>query len=67
MKRRFARPFDSAQGEADGPVYGQRWQSETVNSMMKKNFGSAMRAMTARRRAKEFLLRSVTHNIMILQ
>ena len=60
MKRRFAR-------KADGPVYGQRWQSETVNSMMKKNFGSAMRAMTARRRAKELLLRSVTHNIMILQ
>jgi hypothetical protein len=59
MKRRFAR-------KADGPIYGQRRQSETVNSMM-MNFGSAMRAMTARRRAKEFLLRSVTHNIMILQ
>jgi hypothetical protein len=60
MKRRFAR-------KADGPVYGQRWQSETVNSMIKRNLGSAMRATTARRRAKELLLRAVTHNIMILQ
>jgi hypothetical protein len=60
MKRRFAR-------KADGPAYGQRWQSETVNSMIKRNLGSAMRATTARRRAKELLLRSVTHNTMILQ
>jgi hypothetical protein len=59
MKRRFAR-------KADGPVYGQRWQSETVNAMIKKNLGSAMRAATARRRTNELLLRSVTHNIMIL-
>jgi hypothetical protein len=60
MKRRFAR-------KADGPAHGQRWQSETVNSMIKRNLGSAMRATTARRRAKELLLRAVTHNIMILQ
>jgi hypothetical protein len=59
MSRRFAR-------KADQPIYGQRWQSETVNSMIKRNLSSAMRATTARRRAKELLLRSVTHNIMIL-
>ena len=35
---------------ADRPVYGQRWQSETVNSMIKRNLGSAMRARTAIRR-----------------
>ena len=60
MSRRFAR-------KADQPAYGQRWQSETVNSMIKRNLGSAMRATTARRRTKELLLRSVTHNVMILQ
>jgi hypothetical protein len=52
---------------ADQKYYGQRWQSETVNSMIKRNLGSALRARTARRRSKELLLRVVTHNIMILQ
>ena len=47
--------------------YGQRWQSETVNSMIKRNLGSALRATTARRRAMELLLRVITHNVMILQ
>lgn len=51
---------------ADKPIYGQRWQVETVNSMLKRNMGSALRAVTARRRSKELLLRVVTHNIMIL-
>ena len=59
MYHRFKRKADKAQ-------YGQRWQSETVNSMMKRNMGSAPRATTARRRAKELLLRVITHNVMIL-
>lgn len=59
MKQRFAR-------KADQRHYGQRWQVETVNSMLKRNFGSALRAKTARRRSLELLLRAVTHNIMIL-
>lgn len=52
--------------QADKKYYGQRWQSETVNSMIKRNLGSALRATTARRRSKELLLRVITHNIMIL-
>jgi hypothetical protein len=60
MKNRFKR-------KADKGNYGQRWQSETVNSMIKRNLGSALRATNARRRAKELLLRVITHNIMILQ
>lgn len=59
MQQRFAR-------QADRPCYGQRWQAETVNSMLKRNLGSALRARTARRRSKELLLRVVTHNLMIL-
>jgi hypothetical protein len=60
MHHRFARGADKA-------MYGQRWQVETVNSMIKRNLGSALRAQTARRRSKELLLRVVTHNVMLLQ
>jgi hypothetical protein len=59
MHHRFKR-------KADKEYYGQRWQSETVNSMIKRNLGSALRATTARRRSKELLLRVITHNVMIL-
>jgi hypothetical protein len=37
MRHRFKR-------RAGARVYGQRWQSETTNSMIKRNLGSAMRA-----------------------
>jgi hypothetical protein len=60
MHHRFKRQDDKAQ-------YGQRWQSETVNSMIKRNLDSALRARTAPRRRNELLLRVVTHNIMLLQ
>ncbi len=53
--------------EADKATYGQRWQVETVNSMIKRNLGSALRARTARRRSRELLLRCITHNIMVLE
>jgi hypothetical protein len=59
MQERFAR------GQHKG-LYGQRWQSETVNSMIKRNLGSALRARTAVRRRNELLLRVLTHNIMLL-
>ena len=59
MANRFKR-------KADKKHYGQRWQVETVNSMVKRNLGSALRARTAKRRSMELLLRVVTHNIMIL-
>jgi hypothetical protein len=59
MRRRFNR-------KADRGHYGQRWQVETVNSMVKRNLGSALRARTAKARSMELLLRVVTHNIMIV-
>ena len=63
--RRLMRPrFDRG---ADQATYGQRWQVETVNSMIKRNLGSALRARTARRRSRELLLRCITHNIMVLK
>ena len=47
--------------------YTQRWQAETVNSMIKRNLGSALRARTAPRRSMELMLRCVTHNLMIFR
>lgn len=58
MQSRFAR-------KADRRHYGQRAQSETVNSMMKRNFGDALRSVVPERREKELLLRVLTHNIML--
>ena len=62
MQQRFRR-------KADQKCYGQRWQAETVNSMLKRTdlvFSAALRARTARPRSKELFLRVVTHNLMIL-
>ena len=59
MRRRF-------KGGPDKKHYGQRWQSETVNSMIKRNLGSACRAQTPTGRKKDMLLRTVTHNLMIV-
>lgn len=58
MKQRFAR-------KADRRTYGQRAQSETVNSMMKRNLGDALRSVRPKRRRQEMLLRALTHNLMI--
>jgi hypothetical protein len=59
MHRRFRR-------RADAAAYGQRWQVETANSMIKRNLGSAMRARGTVGRRHELLLRVLTHNIMLL-
>lgn len=59
MAKRFARKADRAH-------YAQRSQVETVNSMVKRNQGSALRSRTPGRRKKEMLLRALTHNLMLL-
>lgn len=46
--------------------YRQRWQVETVNSMVKRNLGSACRARSTWGRKRDMLLRVITHNLMIL-
>jgi transposase len=58
MHHRFKR-------KADKKVYGQRWQVETANSMLKRNLGSALRAKTPVRREREMFLRAITHNVML--
>jgi hypothetical protein len=59
MAKRMAR-------KADRKVYGQRAQSETAHSMMKRNQSSALRARKPENQKKEMMLRALTHNIMLL-
>jgi transposase len=58
MRQRFDR-------KADRRTYGQRAQSETVNSMIKRNFGDALRSVLRKRREQEMLLRTLAHNVML--
>jgi len=59
MAKRFKRKADQKQ-------YGQRSQSETVHSMMKRNMSSALRSRTPERQKKEMMLRVLVHNIALL-
>jgi len=56
MQRRFNRK-----------TYGQRWQVETVFSMIKRNQGDVLRARTYWSQNREMLLKVLTHNIGIIQ
>jgi Transposase DDE domain len=53
MKQRF-----------DKAKYGQRWQTETINSMIKRRLGSALRARSYWSQCREIILRVITHNVM---
>jgi hypothetical protein len=55
MKQRFPRR-----------VYGQRWQVETVHSMIKRLLDAALRARTYWSQSREITLRVLTLNLMIL-
>ena len=56
MRRRFPRK-----------LYGQRWQVETVFSVIKRRLGAALSARSARRQDRQMRLRVLTHNVMILR
>lgn len=47
--------------------YGQRWQVETVNSMLKRLMGSALRARKYQSQCRELCLRALTLNVLILR
>jgi hypothetical protein len=55
MKRRF-----------HNRKYGNRWQSESVISRMKRRLGSALRGRSTSSRAREIHLKVFTHNVMLL-
>src|SRR5204862_3322288 len=46
--------------------YTQRWQVETVNSMIKRNLGSELAGKTADSRERDMLLKVLTHDLMVL-
>lgn len=50
----------------DWKLYGQRWQGETVISMVKRRMGSFLRARSYWSQCREILLRLFTHNVMIV-
>jgi len=54
------------QQEFDGEIYGQRWQVETVFSMIKRNQGDALRSRTDCSQNREIMLKVLTHNIAII-
>jgi hypothetical protein len=50
----------------DKKTYGQRWQVETVFSMIKRNFGSALRAKRYWSQCREMMLMVLTHNLAVI-
>lgn len=58
MKQRFNR-------KADAKTYGQRAQSETTNSMIKRNLGEDLRSIRPDRQEQEMMLRALVHNLML--
>jgi len=53
-------------GSQRGKKYAQRSQAETVNSMLKRNLGDALRSRSPKTREAEQLLRIITHNLSLL-
>ena len=50
----------------DKKIYGQRWQVETVFSMIKRNLGSALRGRSYWSQCRDMILLVLTHNAMII-
>jgi len=45
--------------------YGQRWQVETVFSMIKRRLGECVNARSDRRQRRALLLKAIVHNILV--
>ena len=50
----------------DKKTYAQRWQVETVFSMIKRNLGSALRGRSYWSQCRDMMLLVLTHNAMII-
>lgn len=59
MRRYFNRPKEQRR-------YGQRWQVETVMSMIKRRLGETTSTRSYRRQCRTMLLKVIAHNILIL-
>ena len=51
----------------DKETYGQRWQVETVFSMIKRNLGSSLRGRSYWSQCRDMMLLALVHNITILR
>jgi len=61
---RKARAELVAQARLDG-VYGQRWKTETVNSVIKRRFGSALRSRKLSLQHREPIIKGLVYNIHV--
>jgi len=59
-RRRMALDFDRTR-------YGQRWQVETVFSMIKRNLGSALSGRSYWSQSRDMMLLALVHNITIIR
>lgn len=59
MSQYFKRPPEARR-------YGQRWQVETVFSMIKRRLGETVSARSYHRQNRALLLKAITHNVLIL-
>jgi len=48
-------------------LYGQRWQIETINSIIKRRLGSFLRARSYWSQMREMTLRVFTYNVMVVE
>jgi hypothetical protein len=46
-------------------VYGQRWKAETVNSVIKRRFGSAVRSRKLSLQKREAIIKAMVYNIHV--
>lgn len=53
--------------EFDNSLYGQRWNIETVNSIIKRRLGSFLRARMYWSQMREMTLRLFVYNVMVLR
>jgi len=54
------------QQEFDKEIFGQRWQVETVFSMIKRNQGEALLSKSDCAQNREMMLKVLTHNIAVI-
>lgn len=63
--KRRAKADQVSQARLDG-LYGQRWKAETVNSVIKRKFGSSVRSRLRRLQEREALVRALVYNLHVL-
>jgi hypothetical protein len=62
--KRKARADLVAAARLDG-IYGQRWQVETVNSVIKRKFGDTIRSRSRRLQHREPIVKALVYNIHV--